>query len=247
MGDATITNANFQAYIFQYHCRVVERMSQEECIESLTFHFRRGEQPVLPEELVETPISQWDVSRVTNMSRAFEFWSDFNEPLNDWDVSNVVNMSGMFRGCFIFNQPLNRWNVGKVANMSFMFADCNAFFQPLTSWEREPDDPQRTNIDGIFDGTNMIEAYVPTWMLETKDFNELFRNTNYSLSEDRIPPEPATDVGYPEYNSRRNSALGMKKGAKTGRGGRKTRKSKKSKKIRKNKRKTRRNRKHTRM
>jgi surface protein len=236
--SVVITDENFRAYIFQYHCRVVERMSQQDCIESLTYHLKKGELPVLPEELVETPIGEWDVSNVTNMSRAFEFWPDFNEPLNDWNVSNVVNMLEMFRGCFNFNQPLDRWNVGKVGNMKFMFAGCSAFFQPLTSWEREPDDPQRTNIDGIFDGTNMIEAYVPNWMLETKDFNELFRNTHYNLSEDRIPPEPASDVGYPEYNSRRNSAIGMKKGAKTRRGGRK---SKKSRKSRKNKRRSRRN------
>ena len=56
-------------------------------------------------------ISNWDVSKVTNMGWMFENASSFNQPLNNWNVSNVTNMQEMFREAVSFNQPLNKWNV----------------------------------------------------------------------------------------------------------------------------------------
>jgi hypothetical protein len=59
-----------------------------------------------PRGLIE--IGQWNVSRVTDMSKLFkgfyrgdsetegDKFRTFNQPLNDWDVSNVTNMEGMF-------------------------------------------------------------------------------------------------------------------------------------------------------
>ena len=41
-------------------------------------------------------ISNWDVSKVTNMEDMFRNASSFNQPLNNWNVSNVTNMYGMF-------------------------------------------------------------------------------------------------------------------------------------------------------
>jgi surface protein len=67
------------------------------------------------------PISEWDVSNVTDMQSVFYGYSDFNEPLNRWDVSKVTNMDGTFYGCNKFNQPLNDWNVSNVTNMRNMF------------------------------------------------------------------------------------------------------------------------------
>jgi len=47
-------------------------------------------------------ISDWDVSRVTNMSKLFkEGWgvkSSFNEDLSRWETGNVTNMREMFDG-----------------------------------------------------------------------------------------------------------------------------------------------------
>ena len=42
------------------------------------------------------PISEWDVSKVTDMSSLFAGLRYFNEDISDWDVSNVTNMSDMF-------------------------------------------------------------------------------------------------------------------------------------------------------
>ena len=52
-------------------------------------------------------ISNWDVSKVTDMFHMFDGAESFNQPLNKWDVSSVTNMSGMFSHATSFNQPLN--------------------------------------------------------------------------------------------------------------------------------------------
>eukprot|EP01083_Nonionella_stella_P135413 411950_1 len=42
------------------------------------------------------PISEWDVSGVTDMSYLFHELTDFNADLSAWDVSNVQDMRSMF-------------------------------------------------------------------------------------------------------------------------------------------------------
>ena len=55
-------------------------------------------------------ISEWDVSRATNM--AFMFCCDaFNQDISKWDVSTVSDMNGMFDGASSFNQDISKWNV----------------------------------------------------------------------------------------------------------------------------------------
>ena len=43
-------------------------------------------------------------SKVTDMSRLFRNWRDFNQDIGSWDVSQVTNMSGTFMFCDVFNQ-----------------------------------------------------------------------------------------------------------------------------------------------
>ena len=84
------------------------------------------------------PITNWDVSLVTNMHDLFSFRDTFNEPLN-WDVSNVTNMSNMFFYCSSFNASLTwegkEWIVSKVTNMSRMFCSCREFNQNIGNWD----------------------------------------------------------------------------------------------------------------
>ena len=84
-------------------------------------------------------ISNWDVSKVTNMKKLFSF-TPFNQPLNDWNVSNVEDMEQMFKNATSFNQPLNKWNVSKLwkGNMGKMFWNADSFNQPLHApWYHE--------------------------------------------------------------------------------------------------------------
>ena len=87
-------------------------------------------QSKLPDALLDHPIGDWNVSRVTNMYGLFFGWPSFNEPLNKWNVSNVTNMNEMFRGCTSFNQPLNKWDVSNVTDMFGMFHGCLLYTSP---------------------------------------------------------------------------------------------------------------------
>ena len=80
-------------------------------------------------------ISNWDTSRVTNMSYMFFRANSFNESLNSWDVSSVNDMNSMFEEAFSFNKPLDSWNVSSVTDMSYMFKNASSFNKPLNSWD----------------------------------------------------------------------------------------------------------------
>ena len=82
-------------------------------------------------------ISNWDTSNVTNMHYMFAYTGSFNQPLNNWDVSNVEDMAWMFVGAINFNQPLNDWDVLRVTNMRRMFVDAKSFNPENATWNRE--------------------------------------------------------------------------------------------------------------
>lgn len=88
----------------------------------------------LPYFLRNKPIGEWNVSNVTDMSHAFEDFSNFNDDISKWDVSNVRYMIAMFMGAHSFNQPIGNWNVSKVVNMKHMFCDAFSFNQSICNW-----------------------------------------------------------------------------------------------------------------
>ena len=71
-------------------------------------------------------ISNWDMSKVVNMSAMFEGAYKFNQEIGNWDVSSVKDMSSMFGGTynhidFRFNKYLGDWDVSSVKSMEGMF------------------------------------------------------------------------------------------------------------------------------
>ena len=82
-------------------------------------------------------ISDWDVSKVTNMGSMF-FKCEKLESVGDiskWDVSKVSNMSYMFGDCESFNQDISKLNVSNVTNMHGMFWHCKSFNQDISNWD----------------------------------------------------------------------------------------------------------------
>merc|ERR1739848_95319 len=73
------------------------------------------------------PVREWDVSKVSDMSRMFSGASVFNGDLSKWDVSTVTNMWGMFEGASSFNGDLSQWDVSSVTTMRYMFRDATSF------------------------------------------------------------------------------------------------------------------------
>ena len=115
-------------------------------------------------------ISDWDTSRVRDMSNLFSGAVDFNQPLR-WNTRNVDNMESMFVQASSFNQPLEldtsrvrnmcnlfaravnfdqplvRWDTGNVRDMSFMFQGADAFNRPL-----QLDTHRVVDMESMFDG-----------------------------------------------------------------------------------------------
>ena len=113
MPRTVITNANIREYVRKY---IVQEYDE------------------LPDDLADTDMGSWDVSRVTNMDYIF---SDFQTEIPDignWDVSNVTSMRGMFLRSVSFNQPIGNWDVSNVTDMSYMFSGATSFNQPIGSW-----------------------------------------------------------------------------------------------------------------
>merc|ERR1719201_3193093 len=62
-------------------------------------------------------IREWDVSRVTDMSRMFAYATSFNGDISKWDVSSVKDMSSMFLAARSFGRDLSKWDVSSVRTM----------------------------------------------------------------------------------------------------------------------------------
>jgi len=94
-------------------------------------------------------ISQWNVSKVTDMSYMFgnkqprypyhrrrdPVFRNFNGDLSKWDVSGVTNMKFMFYDAFNFAGDLSNWDVSKVIDMSSMFHSAGNFNGDLSKWD----------------------------------------------------------------------------------------------------------------
>ena len=81
------------------------------------------------------PVSEWDVSQVTNMDDTFFFATGFNQQLSKWKVDDVTDMENMFSYASSFNGDISKWNVGKVINMASMFRQANSFNHDLSEWD----------------------------------------------------------------------------------------------------------------
>ena len=78
----------------------------------------------------------WDVSRVTDMSKAFYDMWDFNGDLSKWDVKNLKNAQEMFYGADTFNADISKWNTQNLQNCQDMFHDAKVLIDPSTIGRR---------------------------------------------------------------------------------------------------------------
>merc|ERR1711934_31098 len=80
-------------------------------------------------------LSNWDVSRVTNMFHMFWGASQFNSDISRWRVSRVTNMEGLFRDATDFNGDLSNWDVSSVTTMESMFLQASSFNNDISKWD----------------------------------------------------------------------------------------------------------------
>ena len=168
-------------------------------------YYIEGNVQLLPPELRDKPIGDWDVSNVTDMSKLFSDKKRFNEPLNNWNVSNVTNMEAMFLGATSFNQPLNDWDVSNVTSMRDMFDEAKKFNQPLNNWNVS----NVTNMEAMFLDATSFNQPLNDWdvsnvtnmrsmFMNARSFNQPLNNWNVSI---------VTNIDDMVYGSRRNSEL----------------------------------------
>ena len=81
-------------------------------------------------------ISSWDVSSVYNTSNMFCNCKKIKSvvDISKWNVSNVTDMNSMFYGCESFNQDISGWDVSSVTDMTCMFDLCKSFNQDISKW-----------------------------------------------------------------------------------------------------------------
>ena len=87
-----------------------------------------------------SPITNWNVSKVTDMSYMFSSCKIDNlNPISNWNVSNLASVTQMFESNPITDASgINNWNITKVTDFVGMFYLC-------------PTHPEFTKVTGTWD------------------------------------------------------------------------------------------------
>jgi surface protein len=135
--------------------------------------------------LFNGPISNWDVSRVTNMNGMFTVTNSFNQDLSNWDVSSVTNMSLMFHASR-FNAPLN-WGIktANVTDISQMFHTNSFFNQDINGWDVSSVTNMRlmfyrAGFNGDLNNWNVSSLTDATSMFQESAFNGAVSNWQFT-------------------------------------------------------------------
>ena len=121
-------------------------------------------------------ISDWDVSKITNMTALFRNKHTFNDDISKWDVSNVTQMSHMFWEAKLFNCNINEWNVANVIDMSWMFGHCTHFSQNLDKWKVDA----VINMNGMFYDAQMFKK---NNMISLKNWNYKYASQKHMFDD----------------------------------------------------------------
>ncbi len=109
--------------------------------------------------VLNQPLNDWDVSKVTDMSFMFRYQQSFNQPLASWDTRSLTTTESMFEHASSFNQPLSTWKMGKVTSLYQMFALATSFNGDLRGW----DTGSVEYVGGVFAEATAFDQPLGTW------------------------------------------------------------------------------------
>ena len=119
------------------------------------------------------PISEWDVSKVTNMDQLFKNAKNFNEDISKWNVSNVKSMQGTFENATEFNQNISDWNVSKVENMNDLFKNASNFNEDISKWNVS----NVKSMKGTFENATEFNQNISDWdVSKVENHENIFKN-----------------------------------------------------------------------
>ena len=138
-------------------------------------------------------LSSWNVISVTNMSDMFLNASSFNQDISSWDVSNVTNMFRMFYNT-PFNQDIGSWDVSNVTDMRVMFYNASSFNQDIGSWDVR----NVTTMNQMYSGASAFNQDISGWdVSNVTDMSSMFGTAdafNQDISSWDV--SSVTDMGY---------------------------------------------------
>ena len=112
-GHHTLTDANFHAAVEKCLTMNNGQHGKDGACEALHYGGRIGD---------------WDVSRVSNFTRAFMDRTEFNADLSRWNTSSATSFDEMFKNAAAFNGDVSKWKTkSATATKDEMFENAVAF------------------------------------------------------------------------------------------------------------------------
>ncbi|PPE06351.1 BspA family leucine-rich repeat surface protein [Mesoplasma corruscae] len=125
-------------------------------------------------------ISNWDTSKVENMSFMFNGAKSFNEDISKWNTSNVTKMQAMFQNASSFNQDINNWDTTKVTDMWYMFCNAFLFDQDISTKKVKDQNSKEYTAWDTSNVTNMMAMFASTPESVEDEIEEMSFNQDVS-------------------------------------------------------------------
>jgi len=122
---------------------------------------------------LNSPIGNWDVSKVSSISGMFAGATKFDQDLSSWDTQNIQMFQDTFKRASSFNQNINTWDMRSALSTNAMFAYATSFNQPVNSW----DTSRIVDMRGMFYNATSFNQNVNSWNTSSVTRMEsVFRN-----------------------------------------------------------------------